>query len=276
MKNYYQILGLEEGATLDEIKAAYKEYVVKLHPDKHNGDEFFKERFLEVQEAYDYLCTHYAECNEFVDDEIDTTVLPIKGTSSNGIKFVSSSKKVYEGDTVTLKWDVGFSCSISLDIYTDKSYSDHTRRDLPLHGSTEIRIGKIEEEVVAVLHCSINNRTISKEIHLIRNRVIDAMLHNDKHYMKLMKTNKTVKSIFSVLPWVLTIPYVIMLCAIPDTFPTYTDNAILNCMIEWGAYALGWLIFCYITPLNFEIQFASLIEYKIKKRVKEIIIEYNR
>ena len=173
MKNYYQILGLEEGATLDEIKAAYREYVVKFHPDKHNGDTFFKERFQEVQEAYDYLRTHYTGCNEFVDERVNTTVSSVKMPSSSDIEFTSSSKQVYEGDTVTLKWNVRFPCSISLNVDTDKSYFDRTRNDLPLHGSTEIHIGKVEEEVVVTLHCSINNRTISKEIHLIRNRTID-------------------------------------------------------------------------------------------------------
>ena len=167
----------------DEIKAAYREYVVKFHPDKHNGDTFFKERFQEVQEAYDYLRTHYTGCNEFVDERGNTTVSSVKMPSSSDIEFTSSSKQVYEGDTVTLKWNVRFPCSISLNVDTDKSYFDRTRYDLPLHGSTEIHIGKVEEEVVVTLHCSINNRTISKEIHLIRNRTIDVMLHNDKRYM---------------------------------------------------------------------------------------------
>lgn len=275
MKNYYQILGLEEGATLDEIKAAYREYVVKFHPDKHNGDTFFKERFQEVQEAYDYLRTHYTGCNEFVDERGNTTVSSVKMPSSSDIEFTSSSKQVYEGDTVTLKWNVRFPCSISLNVDTDKSYFDRTRYDLPLHGSTEIHIGKVEEEVVITLHCSINNRTISKEIHLIRNRTIDVMLHNDKRYMRLIKINKAIKSIFKVLPLVLTVPYIIMLCAISETFPAYTDNTILNNVIEWGAYILGWLMICYIVPLVMEIQITSPINDKIEQRIREANSKYN-
>ncbi len=54
-KNYYQILGLNDGASLEEIKKAYKEYVKHYHPDMHGNSEFFKKRFQEVQEAYDYL-----------------------------------------------------------------------------------------------------------------------------------------------------------------------------------------------------------------------------
>ena len=55
MRNYYQILGLDSNATKEEIKKAYRIYATKFHPDKQGGDEFFEERFKEIQEAYDIL-----------------------------------------------------------------------------------------------------------------------------------------------------------------------------------------------------------------------------
>ena len=54
-KDYYQLLGIPRNASFDDIKKAYRLYAAKFHPDKHDGDEFFVERFKEVSEAYDTL-----------------------------------------------------------------------------------------------------------------------------------------------------------------------------------------------------------------------------
>lgn len=54
-KNYYQILGLDPGANLEEIRHAFRLYSSKMHPDKHGDDKFFEERFKEILEAYEVL-----------------------------------------------------------------------------------------------------------------------------------------------------------------------------------------------------------------------------
>lgn len=43
MKSYYQVLGLNENASADEVKAAYKNLAKKHHPDKGGDPEKFKE-----------------------------------------------------------------------------------------------------------------------------------------------------------------------------------------------------------------------------------------
>lgn len=56
--NPYEVLGIKEGASKDEIKAAYREQVKKYHPDKHQDNplnDLAEEKMQEVNEAYDML-----------------------------------------------------------------------------------------------------------------------------------------------------------------------------------------------------------------------------
>lgn len=55
MKNHYQTLGLNSDASHQEVRQSYRTYASKFHPDKHKGDEFFEEKFKEIQEAHDIL-----------------------------------------------------------------------------------------------------------------------------------------------------------------------------------------------------------------------------
>jgi curved DNA-binding protein CbpA len=55
MKDFYYILGLNQGSSPDEIKEAYRKLSKKLHPDLNQGDEYFENRFKDIQEAFEIL-----------------------------------------------------------------------------------------------------------------------------------------------------------------------------------------------------------------------------
>ncbi len=53
--DYYQILGVERTASVEEIKAAYRKLAMKYHPDRNPGDKKAEERFKQISEAYAVL-----------------------------------------------------------------------------------------------------------------------------------------------------------------------------------------------------------------------------
>ncbi|MCC8156856.1 MAG: molecular chaperone DnaJ [Oscillospiraceae bacterium] len=54
-RDYYEVLGLQKGASDDEIKKAYRKLAKQYHPDLHPGDKTCEERFKEIGEAYEVL-----------------------------------------------------------------------------------------------------------------------------------------------------------------------------------------------------------------------------
>ncbi|HHF0148920.1 TPA: molecular chaperone DnaJ [Haemophilus influenzae] len=54
-KDYYEVLGLQKGASEDDIKRAYKRLASKHHPDKNQGSKEAEEKFKEINEAYEVL-----------------------------------------------------------------------------------------------------------------------------------------------------------------------------------------------------------------------------
>jgi len=54
-RDYYEVLSVEKTANENDIKLAYRRLARKLHPDLNKTDPKAKEKFIELQEAYEVL-----------------------------------------------------------------------------------------------------------------------------------------------------------------------------------------------------------------------------
>ena len=82
-RDYYEVLGVQKGASDDEIKKAYKKLARKYHPDLNRDDpKTAEEKFKELNEAYDVLKDPQkkAAYDQFGHDAFD----PRRGGSAGG------------------------------------------------------------------------------------------------------------------------------------------------------------------------------------------------
>lgn len=78
-RDYYEVLGVERGASQAEIKSAYRKLAKKYHPDLNPGDKQAEAAFKEVNEAYEVLS----------DDQLQSEIRPVwpRGPDRGGRKL---------------------------------------------------------------------------------------------------------------------------------------------------------------------------------------------
>lgn len=54
-RDFYEILGVDKGASAEEIKKSYRKLAIKFHPDKNPDDPTAEDKFKEAAEAYSIL-----------------------------------------------------------------------------------------------------------------------------------------------------------------------------------------------------------------------------
>ena len=92
MKQHYETLGVNEGATQEQIQMAYDKLSKELNPENNNNQDFFREEYEKVQQAYNAL----SQSSILKNSESSTTTL------SRNMPESSSSSNSSDSFTVTI------------------------------------------------------------------------------------------------------------------------------------------------------------------------------
>ena len=103
MKDYYYFFGVKENASEEDIKKAYRKLSLKYHPDKNENDDFFANRFMEIQEAYEIIGDSGKRKN--YDDQFSHQQRSFRPNFPPIIKSFSANKiRVQKGEEIIVTW----------------------------------------------------------------------------------------------------------------------------------------------------------------------------
>ncbi|OWK73195.1 molecular chaperone DnaJ [Flavobacteriaceae bacterium JJC] len=166
MKNYYYFLSLQENASEEDIKKAYRKLSLKYHPDKNDNDEFFAHRFREIQEAYEVL--NDKEKRRIYDENLGHQQRSSRSTLPPSIKTFTANKiHAVKGEEVIITWQTNQADIVKvLPFGLEKSYGERAFR------ITEFKDGKFQ----LLLHAT--NSLLNKTV--VRGITITEVFENDK------------------------------------------------------------------------------------------------
>ena len=188
MGAYHKTLGVPEGATEAQIKKAYRKLASELHPDKHVNKsekeiETFKEKFQEVQAAYDGLTVGRA--GPIPDLDINSEVEEMMrrwGAQTRSAGFQTRQPAIqtvevpiatmFKGGKVIFSTMSPSSTGQGFLHFTKKTWNITLKPDTPVGHKVKVRDGKTETEFIVMSAdapaCAVQgiNLIMEKEIDL--------------------------------------------------------------------------------------------------------------
>lgn len=119
MTDHYRILGISKSASQEEIRKSFRYLALKYHPDRNKNSEDAKQKFIQINEAYEVLSDEEAR------KKYDTSMYDYS-SRGNWPKRARDFEKVYNYARMHGAEDIGKSINNAKNNYTVRYISKRT------------------------------------------------------------------------------------------------------------------------------------------------------